>query len=79
MRSGEVQEQEMSGGECVHASNSFSYRRGWICKSRKQVDRKFSCFFITGAASLQLPRDSLSWTNLKLPSDNLYGTEGVVT
>ena len=41
------------------------------------MDRKFVYFFITGDASVQLPSDSLSWTNFKLSSDGLYGTEGV--
>ena len=41
------------------------------------MDRKFAYFFITGDASVQLPSDSLSGTNFKLSSDNLYGTEGV--
>ena len=43
------------------------------------MDRKFAYFFITGDASVQLPSDSLSGTNFKLSSDNLYGTEGVVS
>jgi hypothetical protein len=68
----------MRGGECVHASGSFFYGRGWRRGGRKGVDEKFS-FFITGAAgALELPSDGLCEKNFELSDDGLSETEGVL-